>query len=229
MRNGYTNCHTLTQQNNTNIYLTRLTGLPTASSQATISFMKSIPLIQPVSVPPSPILGLGLPTLNVNGFRLLNAVYKNGSFWSSSNTACIPSGSTLNLSCANVVRLDAVDEINPILGLQKTLSNPSADYYYPALGIDPAGNIRVIFGSSNPFDLFPSLFIINILPNGSTTIAPRSLVTGQTVYVDSRWGDYFGAAVDPSDPSSIWVHGEYVPTTNASIWGTYVGQAKSLR
>ncbi len=44
---------------------------------------------------------------------------------------------------------------------------------------------------------------------------------GGTVPVN-RWGDFFGAALDPAEPGKVWVVGEYAAPTNR--WGTWVGE-----
>ena len=44
----------------------------------------------------------------------------------------------------------------------------------------------------------------------------------------ARWGDYSGAATDPSD-SSVWVAGEYADTPDiffGSIWGTAIARVQ---
>ena len=59
--------------------------------------------------------------------------------------------------------------------------------------------------------------------------ASSVLRTGEIVHLTGRWGDYLAAAVDPSDPSSIWVLGEYAKNTGGAntdlgYWGTYVAK-----
>lgn len=40
----------------------------------------------------------------------------------------------------------------------------------------------------------------------------------------NRWGDFFGAAVDPANPRRIWMVGEYAAARDT--WGTWVGQTE---
>ena len=41
----------------------------------------------------------------------------------------------------------------------------------------------------------------------------------------NRWGDYSGIAVDPADPRSVWMFGEYAASPT-DTWGTWFGQLK---
>src|SRR5207302_73456 len=41
----------------------------------------------------------------------------------------------------------------------------------------------------------------------------------------NRWGDYSGAAADPTDPTDVWVAGEYaLNNPNSCTWGTAIGR-----
>ncbi len=62
----------------------------------------------------------------------------------------------------------------------------------------------------------------------TTLQGSTALKTGETNYLNpasgkNRWGDYSGAAVDPADPSKIWLFGEYAAST-VNNWGTWAGQ-----
>ena len=51
------------------------------------------------------------------------------------------------------------------------------------------------------------------------------LRAGDVVYTGGRWGDYLGAAVDPSFPECVWLVGQYAKDTASSSlwdWGTYI-------
>ena len=38
-----------------------------------------------------------------------------------------------------------------------------------------------------------------------------------------RWGDYLGAALDPTDTSTVWFVGEYAKNDGFVGWGTFIG------
>src|SRR5207248_832585 len=46
----------------------------------------------------------------------------------------------------------------------------------------------------------------------------------------NRWGDYQGAAIDPSDGSIVWIYGEWAVDlagiNNDYDWGTWIGQVQ---
>jgi len=44
-----------------------------------------------------------------------------------------------------------------------------------------------------------------------------------SVHDSGRWGDYLGGAVDPADPSKVWVVGEYAKDDGFVFWGTFIG------
>src|SRR6266540_6439878 len=54
-------------------------------------------------------------------------------------------------------------------------------------------------------------------------MTPVTLLAGSVPHLSSRYGDYFGAATDPSDPSVVWVAGEYNKTMPNGRWATYIG------
>jgi hypothetical protein len=53
------------------------------------------------------------------------------------------------------------------------------------------------------------------------------LKKGTTNSLSTRYGDYFSAAIDPSEPNSIWVAGQYYyydSSVSAFLWSTYIGK-----
>ena len=47
-----------------------------------------------------------------------------------------------------------------------------------------------------------------------------SCSSGQSPPCDERWGDYLGTAIDPSNPSNVWVSGLYQASSGGFGWGT---------
>src|SRR5207244_2572600 len=60
-------------------------------------------------------------------------------------------------------------------------------------------------------------------PAGGTS----SCSGGQTPPCDERWGDYLGAAIDPSDPTSVWVSGPYQASSGTYGWGTVIAKVSA--
>jgi hypothetical protein len=101
---------------------------------------------------------------------------------------------------------------------------------YPALSIDKSGsNIGIIFGYSSS-DTYPSLLV------GSGSIKNNDIVfnskyfqflkNGTANSLSTRYGDYFSAAIDPYEPNTIWVAGQYYYSSSSSalLWSTYIGK-----
>jgi hypothetical protein len=102
-------------------------------------------------------------------------------------------------------------------------------YFYPAVAVDDGNNLAMIFGrscvdeyagigltarSTADAALEPS---VRLKDGAASYVAP----IGNTELVN-RWGDFFGAALDPLDLGKIWVVGEYAALSNR--WSTYAGE-----
>lgn len=109
-------------------------------------------------------------------------------------------------------RINEVDTTNSALLADLAVRRGAFDFYYPAITVDVNGNIGVVFGFSAE-DVYPSLVAWTLAANSPGTITSQTvLVNGQTssvafVGTKNRYGDYFGAAVDPFNPSDMWVAG----------------------
>ncbi len=53
---------------------------------------------------------------------------------------------------------------------------------------------------------------------------PVLIKAGEAAYGADRWGDYSGAAIDPSDQTKVWVAGEYARVEGGSEWGTWIAE-----
>ncbi len=106
------------------------------------------------------------------------------------------------------------------------LYEPNESWIYPYVGVSPKG-IVVVFTRVSPL-LYPSVYYVSRSAWDTTFSPPRSLRDGSTWYVRvynsrNRWGDYLGAAMDPTD-SSVWIVGEYSQDTNR--WAVWVGNVR---
>ena len=92
--------------------------------------------------------------------------------------------------------------------------------YYPVLAEDASGDLAVEFATSDS-TIYPSLAIAGQSWDASAnTISGSSwLAQGTSPQTSTRYGDYFGAATDPSNPHSLWVEGEY---TGNAAWNTWI-------
>jgi hypothetical protein len=102
-------------------------------------------------------------------------------------------------------------------------------YFDPAIAVDDGNNLAMVFGRSC-VDEYAGIGL-TARSTADTALEPSvRLKDGVASYVApigntdlvNRWGDFFGAALDPSDLGTIWVVGEYAGQGNR--WATYVGQ-----
>jgi len=158
-------------------------------------------------------------TVNTDDDRFTNAVWQNGTLWTGGNNGCTPTGDTTLRSCLRLVQVSTTG-ISPTVVQAVDYGFKGYDLYYPAEGLDSSNNVVVTFSGSSS-TLYPSIgaFGARAGVTISSAITPVLLGKGLDTYTNTRWGDYFGAATDPSDPTKIWISGEYSAAPSGN-WGT---------
>jgi hypothetical protein len=111
--------------------------------------------------------------------------------------------------------------------LDEHLGNQPDYAVYPALDTNEQGTVAVVYTRVSPYT-FPSIEYathrVGDSGFGASTLlrAGESSLAGQNrakIGASSRWGDVMGAAVDPSDRTSIWLANTYVDEKGESaIW-----------
>ncbi len=204
-----------------------ITGTP---AQGNVSWNEWDPAMAPTSVPPSAIQPGGGPGITTDDDRLLSAVWQNGVLWTAGNDACTPQGAGSTQSCLRLIQVSTAEGGATILQ-DFDVSAPGVSMYYPAVGLDGSGNLFVAFSQSSA-SLFASVAaLVRLAGAAPDTIGPVQVVEpGQGVYCGfdcsggagtNRWGDYSAVSVDPSNPSQVWVAGEYAASsTSQGDWGT---------
>jgi hypothetical protein len=94
---------------------------------------------------------------------------------------------------------------------------------------DTAGTISVGYSVSSA-NIYPAIRYTGRFktdPLNQMTIAEKTIINGggsQTGIWSgrSRWGDYSGMSVDPSNPTTFWYTTEYYATTSSSTWQTRI-------
>jgi hypothetical protein len=154
--------------------------------------------------------------------RLLDAVYRNGSVWVSHNIA----GGTGNAySRARYVRIGVGGP--PAVLEDVSFGVDGCWYYYPAIAVDQNNGLGMVFTRSCTNEYASARYTARAASD-ATLQGSTELKAGESNYLNpasgkNRWGDYSGAAVDPADPSKIWLFGEYAAGT-VNNWGTWAGQ-----
>jgi hypothetical protein len=156
--------------------------------------------------------------------RLLDAVFRDGKFWTSATSACTPAGDSDARSCMRYIEV-----------LTDSLSvNQDFDFgaegsydYYPSVDLDSSDNLITAFSQSSSIE-FASAFLAARFDSDpiNTLGTPVLLKLGSEAYKGTRWGDYSGAGIDPSDESVIWLAGEYSATAANPNWGTWIAEAR---
>jgi hypothetical protein len=151
--------------------------------------------------------------------RLLDAIYRNGSLWTSHAVA----GGT-NDAYARVRYVRMAVAGTPTVLEDVSFGADGCWYYYPAVAIDQSGNLAMVFSRSCT-DSYVAARYTTRATTDSTLQGSTNLKSGEANYVNptggkNRWGDYSGASVDPADPSTVWLFGEYAASP-ANTWGTW--------
>jgi hypothetical protein len=150
--------------------------------------------------------------------RVLKVVNRNGYLYAARDTGYPDAPIT--------VTYDLIDTSNMTSVAQTRVMNANA--FYPAFDVPantPSGTpldpSNVIYGTTTAADGTQAFAGISRLKAGEGIFA-RSLMPGAV----SRWGDYFGGAVDPIN-GGLWTSGQYAKPQTAgqglSSWGTWAG------
>lgn len=155
-----------------------------------------------------------------------------GQIWFGLNEGCNPPGDSTTESCLHIVQL-SLDCLSPLV------CTPSQDiimglanygFYFPALSLDSSNNMNLIFGYSS-LSVNPSLAVTGHAfsdPQGSFTI-PVTIVTsnGPATFDSGRYGDYYGAATDPTNSNLVWVAGMYTDNGSPVVDATMIAEVQT--
>jgi len=174
--------------------------------------------MQSSSLPPNAVQQGTSNLIDTGDMRIQDSAWFQGKLWFSFNDSCLLNGDTQTRSCVHLVQIDTA---TPAVTQDIRFGAVGSYYYYPAVSIDQFGGLGVVFGFSDA-TTFPSVAVTG-QPAGSTpntVVNPFTIKQGSDFNPTSRYGDYFEAATDPSNPSIIWVGGQY---HDSSPWSTWIG------
>jgi hypothetical protein len=155
--------------------------------------------------------------------RIGNAVYVNGSLWFA-QTGFLPASSPtrssvqwwqVNPSVPSVQQFGRIDD-----------ATTGTFYFYPSIAVNSSGDAVISYSQSSSTTFASASYAVH-----ASTDAASSTQTGYVYKAGvanyyktyggtrNRWGDYTGAALDPSD-NSFWVTSEWANTGN--LWATAV-------
>lgn len=141
-----------------------------------------------------------------NDHRALDAAWFKGKLWLSFTDSCVPAQDIKPRSCVHLFWYNTTSALSN----EVEISNANTYYFFPALTVDKTGGMDVIFGYSSPVS-YPGLYVTGQAPfDQPNSVEPLiRLRSGSQDDLSCRYGDYFGAATDPSQPLNAWVAGEY--------------------
>jgi hypothetical protein len=174
-----------------------------------------------ISLPGAPQAGTDN-TISTSDTRLLNAVYRNGSVWT-----------THHLAVNGKVEV-AWYRINPSAGTvlaQGRISDPTRWYYYPSIAVNQDNVAAIGFSGSSTTEYAGGYYTI-VQPSSGTSEPVALLKAGEAPYwktfsgTENRWGDFSATMVDPTDDVTFWTLQEYadLPVSGISQWGTWWGK-----
>jgi IPT/TIG domain len=201
------------------------TGTPEAQNVAVTQHL--LPMTPTVvdntsfSLPPAQQSGTAT-TINTDDDRILNAVWENGVIWTAGGTECTPSMDSAPRSCLDYVEVTASSTgvVNSTITQINNVGVKGSYLYYPAVSVDSAGDLFTVFDESSS-STFPTI-VSSTIPSGGSALSTFQTVHASTTFYDPpsgvcqtiastkvcRWGDYSGAAQDPSNPKDVWVVSE---------------------
>jgi hypothetical protein len=234
----YNNSDALNGEQNTSypsLGMIRITGTPAAGD---VSYQEYDPAMTATNVPP-PALQEGTSVeIDTGDDRLLGAVWEYGELWTTADDAC--SVQSQIHACARFIEANASGSTAGMVpGEDWDLGMAGTDVYYAAATVDANGDMisSVTTSSTSTHPSVDVLGQLNGAQNGPNFF--QLVQAGTTAYTDTtgcsppscsniaRWGDYGGAAFDPSDTHGAWVSGEYavantLSETSNENWGTYI-------
>ena len=121
----------------------------------------------------------------------------------------------------------------PVVYQQGTYAPDANHRWMASIAMDSAGNIGLGFSVSGS-TIHPQIHYTGRLssdPLGTLTQGEASIIDGagsQTTYLCfpffqcalTRWGDYTGMQIDPSDDCTFWYTDQYIPSNGSFNWST---------
>jgi hypothetical protein len=190
-----------------------ITGVPSMTSIATrttTSLSITSTTIPPDAGQPSP----GQP-ITTNDDATLESVWQHNVLWVGANDGCTPSGDSIERSCVRLIELTAPTSGTPSVTQDFDAATPGGYLYYPGVALDQSQDLYVPLSFSDPASVSPSALVLALgggNPNTARVEGLRSGVLYNGLPFETpplRWGDYSGAAIDPSDPAAVWVATEF--------------------
>lgn len=145
--------------------------------------------------------------------RVCDAVYASGKLYAAF---------TLDDSGAPVIQTEQIDVVTLALA---GIVVSGADFAYPTIDIDENDQLTWAYAVTSAVRFLSIDYLIVSFPltlhdSGSIYSGLANFAVGGQPY---RWGHFFGAALDPADSRTVWIHGTYASDSPLNSWTTRVG------
>ena len=166
-----------------------------------------------------------------------------GGIWTTAHAIQINPSQTLSQTEADLRILQWNTAIPPAIEIAEDHAvtdplDPNAYVFLPSVARDLAGNLQGILGvSGSGASEHPGLDGVYLVA-GSSTLGSSGYIGNPSSDGDAegsnpanyRWGDWYGAVLDPSDSCTVWVVGEYLPAnrTTEPYWYTTIAELPPL-
>ena len=183
----------------------------------TVVIGKSAPKFSGTGCPPNAPDGGGH-TIDTGDDRVLTVNQSGSNLWASMEDT------GLGVACPRLVELTTSGTV--VSGEDFRYCVGGEYFYYAAPEFESGGGMIAVLTQSDTVT-FPKAVVLG-QPSGqpgAANVVAQDLAAGVAAYADGRWGDYSGAAQDPTT-GSVWVAGEYV-AGSANDWGTYIADAEN--
>jgi hypothetical protein len=204
-----------------------VTGTPSGPNPPGSSISKtSLPIGALVNPPQAPQLdGSSKQLIDSGDNRLQDAEWRDGALWVAGDSQCTPPGDSTARACMRYIEiLTSSMTVNQDFDF----GTNSFYYYYPSIGLDQSDDMITAFSGSSS-NSHPSAYVSSHLTSDplNSLEAPVRFASGVTVYDGTRWGDYSGAGIDPSDQSTVWVAAEYSGFGSSPNWSTEIAAVQA--
>jgi Bacterial Ig-like domain (group 3) len=200
--------------------LVAIMGTPAGNN---VTWTETDPTIAATTAPPNadqPGAG-GSASVATNDDRFLSATSLGGVLYVTGNDGCVPGGDSVVRPCARLI--DVTVGASPAIASDSVLGYGGGGLYFPAAAPDPSGDV-FIAATFSSMSVYPEAVGLT-LAAGASSFSGSRFQAGSSPNTSGRWGDYSGAAVDPSDPTHVWVAAEYAPASSSGDdWGTAVAE-----
>ncbi len=182
----------------------------------TIQLMPQVNLIASYTPPPNPTQPYTSATLQAIGPMTQDVFFRNEKLYTAfAQSFNWGSGYVASLRLIGIDVATASPFLNEIYGAD------GKHYFFPTIATDYRDRIYIVFSVSGSED-YPSIFYVDAYEKDNTS---HGLKIGLNYFGSSgptRWGDYGGISVDPSQ-KSVWIFHEWATANHA--WSTWIGQA----